>query len=350
MKILPHAWPGFSWHHLKKLVPNEQFTPRAGGDFYWDRLYNAVSCGADQIFLGMFDEYDEGTALMPMSDNHPEPHSAWGKYIDNEGRDPFWYLQLSAAGKEMLNGFRPLSAATPSTNDVPLVAYGGDDATIQLAASNSSTGLTHSQEADGVTQPATVDGHDCRTLTEGMYFYFAIDDALSHSNASGQAATIEVEFHDSSPGTRLVLQYDSLDAAYKSHSVSYDPPDLGGWRTVRWHLADGFFGNRQNGGADFRIALIGTTSTAIRRVSVFFPEEQGGQTSGPTPDLQWVNGGLEWPVEYDVLGWHLYKSTNLQPSSWADATGSVIGTGKVRYDPNPSIPSEFYKLGRPVRD
>ena len=33
MKILPHAWPGFSWHNLQKLVPLDQYTARAGGDF-----------------------------------------------------------------------------------------------------------------------------------------------------------------------------------------------------------------------------------------------------------------------------------------------------------------------------
>ena len=350
MKILPHAWPGFSWHNLKQLVPDAQYTPRAGGDFYWDRLYNAVSCGADQIFLGMFDEYDEGTAIMPMSDNHPDPHSAWGKYIDNEGRDPFWYLQLSAAGKEMLNGFRPLSTATPSTNAVPPGAYGGEDATIHLAATNVSSGLAHPQPADGVTEPTTVNGHDCRTLSAGIYFYFAIDDALSHANASGQDATIEVEFHDSSPGTRFVLQYDSLTASYDPHPVSYNPPDGGGWRTVRWDITDGFFGNRQNGGADFRIALVGATATPIRRVSVFFPEEQAGQSNEPSPDLQWVNGDLEWPVEYDALGWRLYQSTNLQPSSWAEVTGYVIDGAEVRYEPNVSAPSKFFKLGRPGRN
>ena len=82
---------------------------------------------------------------MPMSDNHPLPHTAWGKYIDNEGRDPFWYLQLSGAAREMLNGFRLLSASTPAESAVPSAAYGGDGATAYLGTSGVAEGLVHPQ-------------------------------------------------------------------------------------------------------------------------------------------------------------------------------------------------------------
>ncbi|MGB6220524.1 glycoside hydrolase family 71/99-like protein [Haloferula sp.] len=348
MKILPHAWPGFSWHNLYRLEPDTQYTPRAGGDFYWDRIYNAVACGADQIFLGMFDEYDEATAIMPMSDNPPEPHSAWGKYIDNEGRDPFWYLQLSAAGKEMLNDFRPLSSNTPAVNAVPLGVHGGDDATIHLGTSNVSAGLDHIQPADGITQGAFVGGHDCRTLAVGSYFYFDIDDAFV--DGADQEFAIEIEFYDDYSGTNIRLQYDGADGVYTNHPTTIIPPARGGWRNIRWRISDGLFENRQNNGSDFRIALGGGNAIPIRRVSVFIPEDRGGALSGKGPALEFHDGRLEWPVAYDATGWRLYHSTTLKPLSWEEASGITIGDSKVHYEPEFLEPAEFFRLQRPARD
>lgn len=348
MKILPHAWPGFSWHNLQKLVPNAQYSARAGGDFYWDRLFNAVSCGADQIFLGMFDEYDEGTSIMPMSDNHPVPHSAWGKYIDNEGNDPFWYLQLGAAGREMLNGFRPLSSSRPAVNAVPLGIHGGDDATVHLGTSDVSSGLDHIQPPDGITQGGFVGGHDCRTLSSGSYFYFDIDD--SFVDAAGQEFTIEIEFYDDYSGMDISLQYDGLNGAYTEHPVIINPPAEGGWRNIRWSFSDGLFDNRQNSGSDFRIALGGGNAIPVRRVSVFIPEDGGGAISGGGPTLEVIDDRLEWSVEYDATGWRLNHSTTLNPSSWEEVSSVTISNGRVRYEPDFLEPSEFFRLQRPSRD
>ncbi|MCK5174107.1 MAG: hypothetical protein KAR47_12005, partial [Planctomycetes bacterium] len=124
MKILPHAWPGFSWHNLKEYVFPRSYTDRAGGDFYWDKIYNAVSIGADQIFLGMFDEYDEGTAIMPMSDDPPvvpypnipniDGDDDWGYYITNDGMPDDWWMTLSGHAKEMLCDQISLTSSLPS--------------------------------------------------------------------------------------------------------------------------------------------------------------------------------------------------------------------------------------------
>ena len=67
------AHPGFSWANLKHLPTGstEAFDPRAGGQFYQTELAKAVAARADHLFIGMFDEYDEGTAIMPMSDDPP---------------------------------------------------------------------------------------------------------------------------------------------------------------------------------------------------------------------------------------------------------------------------------------
>lgn len=69
-----HVKPGFSWANMKHLPtgdPTVAYTPREGGGHYWNQLSTAVEAGADRLFVGMFDEYDEGTAIMPMSDDTP---------------------------------------------------------------------------------------------------------------------------------------------------------------------------------------------------------------------------------------------------------------------------------------
>jgi hypothetical protein len=69
-----HVKPGFSWANLKHLPSGDDtiaFTPRRGGRYYWDQISRAAQAGADRLFIGMFDEYDEATAIMPMSDDHP---------------------------------------------------------------------------------------------------------------------------------------------------------------------------------------------------------------------------------------------------------------------------------------
>ena len=69
-----HVTPGFSWANLKHLPsgdPSVDYTPRDGGRHYWKLLSKAAQAGSDRLFVGMFDEYDEATAIMPMSDDTP---------------------------------------------------------------------------------------------------------------------------------------------------------------------------------------------------------------------------------------------------------------------------------------
>lgn len=76
-----HVMPGFSWANLKHLPTGDdtlEYTPRAAGKFYWDQLAKSAKAGCDRLFVGMFDEYDEATAVMPMSDDSPETPSRPG--------------------------------------------------------------------------------------------------------------------------------------------------------------------------------------------------------------------------------------------------------------------------------
>ncbi|HUX55654.1 MAG TPA: glycoside hydrolase family 71/99-like protein [Bacteroidales bacterium] len=59
---LPVLSPGFSWSTWNIGAPNS--IPRLAGEFLWRQAYNIRSTGINQMYFAMFDEYDEGTAIM----------------------------------------------------------------------------------------------------------------------------------------------------------------------------------------------------------------------------------------------------------------------------------------------
>ena len=58
----PLVFPGFSWGNLKGKDHNS-FIPRNKGSFLWTQLTGAIRAGAEMIYVAMFDEIDEGTAI-----------------------------------------------------------------------------------------------------------------------------------------------------------------------------------------------------------------------------------------------------------------------------------------------
>lgn len=76
-----HVKPGFSWANLMHLPTGDEtvaYEPRRGGKTYWNMLARAAHAGVDRLFVGMFDEYDEGTAIMPATDDPPPTPSRPG--------------------------------------------------------------------------------------------------------------------------------------------------------------------------------------------------------------------------------------------------------------------------------
>lgn len=60
VEYCPLVFPGFS---DKNMHPNNQVYKRYGGDFYWQQIYKNLNKGAKMLYVAMFDEIDEGTAI-----------------------------------------------------------------------------------------------------------------------------------------------------------------------------------------------------------------------------------------------------------------------------------------------
>lgn len=73
LDYLPVLFPGFSWQNLSKSRNQEakfNAIPRLGGQFLWSQALAAKQAGAQMLYVAMFDELDEGTAIFN-TENHP---------------------------------------------------------------------------------------------------------------------------------------------------------------------------------------------------------------------------------------------------------------------------------------
>lgn len=113
---VPLVFPGFSWHNVRRFeAPNDVnpvgAIPRLGGLFYWQQLSTAINAGAEMIYVAMFDEVNEGTAIFKVSDNPPVSDIA--KFVGLEGCSSDWYLWLTGEAGKMLRKEKPLIFTLP---------------------------------------------------------------------------------------------------------------------------------------------------------------------------------------------------------------------------------------------
>ncbi len=93
------VFPGFSWSNLNPTSRFDQI-PRRKGQFYWMQLSNAINNRAEMIYVAMFDEVDEGTAIMKVSQHPPVGPSRF--VVFEEGIPSDYYLYLTGFAGKML--------------------------------------------------------------------------------------------------------------------------------------------------------------------------------------------------------------------------------------------------------
>ncbi len=119
LDYVPCVTPGFSWHNLSKIeFPNDikpvGSIPRQGGRFYWQQISTAINAGATMLYVAMFDEVNEGTAIFKCSDSPPVSTTA--KFITMDGKPSDTYLWLTGEAGKMLRKEIPLSTEIPVRN------------------------------------------------------------------------------------------------------------------------------------------------------------------------------------------------------------------------------------------
>ena len=167
MEYIPVVFPGFSWaNKYPGKVLNQ--IPRNGGDFFWHQIYNAIDAGCNMIYVAMFDEVDEGTAIFKIAENSSQTPTT-GKFVtlDMDGIElpSDWYLRLTGEGTKMLRGEIPLTSTIPIvpfpdnaafvSQEVPTIMAPG--ATTSVSISMENTGITTWSEADNYRLGYSVD-------------------------------------------------------------------------------------------------------------------------------------------------------------------------------------------------
>jgi hypothetical protein len=115
------VWPGFSNHNLTRVATERQrrplnSIPRRGGQFFWRQIFNALSLDVDMLYIAMFDEVDEGTAIFKtMSRGRDLPRQ--GRFVHLSGKGvPVpndWYLRLAGEAKRAMRSRELLSESMP---------------------------------------------------------------------------------------------------------------------------------------------------------------------------------------------------------------------------------------------
>jgi hypothetical protein len=116
-EYMPVVWPGFSTSNLfHDRKQNE--VPRNGGRFYWRQVYNATAAGAQMLFVAMFDEVNEGTAMFKLVATRqelPTGNALLALDADGYSLPSDWYLRLGGETGKALRGQIPRSRVLPLT-------------------------------------------------------------------------------------------------------------------------------------------------------------------------------------------------------------------------------------------
>jgi hypothetical protein len=102
-------------------TPQNQI-PRLGGALFWEQAYNCVSSGATMLYNAMFDEVDEGTAILKACPKKSlAPADGYWLTLDADGYNlpSDWYLRMAGCAKKMLVGKIPVSKTMPLNPNKP---------------------------------------------------------------------------------------------------------------------------------------------------------------------------------------------------------------------------------------
>jgi hypothetical protein len=155
---------------------------------------------------------------------------------------------------------------------------------VRLGKQNEADGIDLVDYADdGATEPALVEGQQCRLVQMGSrgfgYAYFAIENRFKW--APTMKVQVEIDYWADNSGD-FQIQYDSHDGSYNGSQSRVQLDGSRGWKTARFALKRARFANSQNGRADFRVSAETAGHLYLKRVSVgcLFP--------GDDPDDPWT--------------------------------------------------------------
>ncbi len=229
---------------------------------------------------------------------------------------------------------------------------------VQLGPTNIQHGIQQVESADGVTAPTEKGGRLCRmavpTVHPARYMYFRIDDSFKW--ASQMDVEVKVEYFDEKEGA-FTLEYDGsdpnapFDGAYTRAGKTIHYSGSMTWKTAVFRLSKARFENRENAGADFRIAVLHgplyVSRVEVRRLDL--PREAGTTVHGMQlrfsrdSDALWTDSPdrVSFPQTNLVqLKGGLPETMLLWTQSW-NASSTLQWVSRLRIRFRPEVPSHI---------
>lgn len=124
IQYMPVNFPGFAWSQWKDGDVN--WAPRNAGEFMWKQAVNIKKLGVQNMYFAMFDEYDEGTAIMKNATDWSNIPT--NQYFLTSSADGIWcssdfQLRVAGAAVEMLKGQRSVTTTVPVAHSNGPVYY-----------------------------------------------------------------------------------------------------------------------------------------------------------------------------------------------------------------------------------
>lgn len=94
---LPVVFPGFSWHNMKRDAVFNAI-PRRKGEFFQRQIDANLEAGATMLYVAMFDEVDEATAIFKAGQSAP----AGRPFVTHDGLPADHYLKLTGQAADRL--------------------------------------------------------------------------------------------------------------------------------------------------------------------------------------------------------------------------------------------------------
>jgi len=115
---VPLVFPGFTWGNLKRDPAKFNQIPRLKGDFMWAQIAGAKAGGAKNLYVAMFDEVDEGTAIFKVKRENEVPLVSGDegyKFVGiEEGLESDYYLWLTGQAANWFHEEGGYGAAKPT--------------------------------------------------------------------------------------------------------------------------------------------------------------------------------------------------------------------------------------------
>ncbi len=241
----PVVWPGFAWSNWNGGAKNA--IARRHGDFMWRQFAQVRNRAISNVYIAMFDEYDEGTAISKAAENSSMiPTNQYFLTLDADGTacSSDFYLRLTGDGAKMVKGTTGLVWTHPTLHlnyldrcDAATSWTSGNTLTLNTSDRKDGTGSLQSvgsgtSEFQKVFSTAFNSGASVSTGYLTFWYYVSDITKFSTSNQVeiGSGGAADVNEYSWSIGT-LVNGWNRIELPFSTATVTGGTPNL---NSINW--------------------------------------------------------------------------------------------------------------------